>query len=40
MSQHPPAEQESRMGTTYLLVILIQIAVTIALWWLGRSFPR
>jgi len=40
MSQHPPAEQDSRMGSTYLFVIIVQVVVTIALWWLGQAFPR
>ena len=40
MSQYTPAEQDSPMGSTYLFVILVQIAVTAALWWMGRAFPR
>jgi hypothetical protein len=40
MSQHIPSEQDSPMGTTYLFVVLIQVAVTIALWWFGRTFSR
>jgi hypothetical protein len=41
MSQHVPSRgDESRMGRTYMLVILCQAAVTIALWWFGRMFSR
>jgi len=28
------------MGTIYLSVILLQVVVTIALWWFGRTFSR
>jgi hypothetical protein len=40
MSQHTPSDQDSPMGTIYLSVILLQVAVTIALWWFGRTFSR
>jgi hypothetical protein len=40
MSQHEATGDESRMGATYFFVILIQIAVTAALWWAGRVFSR
>ena len=41
MSQHVPTKgDESQMGRTYALVVLCQVAVTIALWWFGRTFSR
>jgi hypothetical protein len=41
MSPHvPSAGDESRMGTTYVLVALCETAVIIALWWFGRVFSR
>jgi hypothetical protein len=41
MSQHVPSPgDESRMGSTYRLVILCEAAVIIALWWFGRVFSR
>jgi hypothetical protein len=41
MSQHvPSAGDESRMGRTYVLVMVCQAAVTIALWLFGRVFSR
>ena len=41
MTQHVPTTgDESRMGRTYTLVLLCQVAVTIALWWFGRTFSR
>lgn len=36
----PTAGDESRMAVTYILVILCQIAVTVALWWFGRTFSH
>ena len=38
MSHVPSPGDESAMGRTYALVIVTQIAVTIALWWLARFF--
>ena len=39
MSQHARGPgDESAMGRTYAFVVLTQIVVTIALWWLGRLF--
>ena len=41
MSRHVPTTgDESRMGRTYALVLVCQVAVTIALWWFGRTFSR
>jgi hypothetical protein len=39
MNQHVPSPgDESRMGRTYLLVVLCETAAIIALWWFGRVF--
>lgn len=40
MSQQTPSEQDAPMGTTYLFVILVQVAVITALWWFGRNFSQ
>jgi hypothetical protein len=41
MPRHVPTTgDESRMGRTYVLVIVCQAVVTIALWWFGRVFSR
>lgn len=41
MSLLVPAPDDDRaMGRTYLLVVLCQVAVTIALWWFGHAFSN
>jgi hypothetical protein len=41
MSQQIPAPAGDRpMMPTYVSVLAVQIAVTIALWWVGRVFSR
>jgi hypothetical protein len=41
MSQHVSSPgDESQKGRTYLLVVLCETAVIIALWWFGRVFSR
>jgi len=40
MSQPSHPDHDAPMARTYLFVVLVQIAVIIALWWLGRTFPR
>jgi hypothetical protein len=41
VSRHvPSAGDESRMGITYVLVMVCQAAATVALWWFGRTFSR
>jgi hypothetical protein len=34
----PPAVPEQDLSRTYVLVILVEIAVIAALYWLGRAF--
>jgi hypothetical protein len=36
----PTPADERPMGRTYALVILCQIAVIAALWWIGQVFSR
>ena len=39
MSQHVPGPgDESAMGRTYVFVVITQIVVTLALWWMARLF--
>jgi hypothetical protein len=41
MSQQTPESADDRpMASTYISVVTLQIAVTIALWWFGRVFSR
>jgi len=41
MSQPVPASGDDRsMLSTYISVVGVQVAVTIALWWFGRVFSR
>jgi hypothetical protein len=41
MAQHvPSAGDESRMGRTYVLVMVCQALAITALWWFGHTFSR